>query len=47
MSLTFISILILSVLGSSESLVGSVVAIIIVGATVLGLATEFGLISAP
>lgn len=45
MSLTFISILILSVLGASESLVGSLIAIILVGATVLGLATELGFIS--
>jgi hypothetical protein len=47
MSLTVIGIIILSVLGASESLLGSLFAIIIVGAMVLGLATEFGFISPP
>ena len=47
MSLTLFGILILSVIGSSESLLGSLFAIILVGAAVLGVATELGLISPP
>lgn len=45
MTLTIIGILLLSMVGSSESFFGSIISLVLVIAVSLALATEFGIIS--